>query len=73
MHYITGAFAEFLPGKEELVHGSHLANPSDESGRPDDVVKLGDEIKVRVIEVDGQGRVNLSAVGLDEPFDPSKV
>jgi hypothetical protein len=37
------------------------------------VVKVGDEIKVRVIEVDPQGRVNLTAIGLDEPYDPSKV
>jgi len=42
------------------------ANP----GRPDDVVKVGDEIKVRVIEAFPQGRVNLTAIGLDEPFDP---
>jgi polyribonucleotide nucleotidyltransferase len=66
-----GAFVEFLPGKEGLVHVSHLADPAPR--RPDDVVKLGDEIKVRVIEVDPQGRVNLTAIGLDEPFDPSKV
>jgi polyribonucleotide nucleotidyltransferase len=66
-----GAFAEFLPGKEGLIHISHLADPAPR--RPDDVVKVGDEIKVRVIEVDQQGRVNLSAIGLDEPFDPSKV
>jgi len=66
-----GAFVEFLPGKEGLVHVSHLAEPAPR--RPDDVVKVGDEIKVRVIEVDPQGRVNLTAIGLDEPFDPSKV
>jgi len=37
------------------------------------VVKIGDELEVRVIEIDPQGRVNLSAIGLDEPFDPSTV
>lgn len=64
-----GAFVEILPGKEGLVHTSHLADPPPR--RPDDAVKVGDELKVRVIEVDGQGRVNLSAVHLDQPFDPS--
>ena len=49
-----GAFAEFLPGKEGLIHVSHLADPAPR--RPDDVVKVGNEIKVRVIEVDQQGR-----------------
>ncbi len=64
-----GAFVEILPGKEGLVHVSHLKQPPPR--RPDDVVKLGDEITVRVIEVDGQGRVNLSAINLDQPFDPN--
>ncbi|HSV72726.1 MAG TPA: polyribonucleotide nucleotidyltransferase [Chthonomonadales bacterium] len=66
-----GAFVEFIPGKEGLVH---LANLSEEPvRRPEEAVKVGDEIQVRVIEVDSQGRINLSAVGLDEPFDPSTV
>src|SRR5262249_11484263 len=66
-----GAFVEFLPGKDGLVHVSHLSETP--IRRPDDVVKVGDEIEVRVIEVDPQGRVNLSAIGLDEPFDPSTI
>lgn len=66
-----GAFVEFLPGKEGLVHVSHLSETT--IRRPDDAVKVGDELKVRVIEVDGQGRVNLSAINLDEPFDPSTI
>ncbi|MEP6755405.1 MAG: polyribonucleotide nucleotidyltransferase [Chthonomonadales bacterium] len=66
-----GAFVEFLPGKDGLCHISQLAAPAPR--RPDDVVKIGDEIKVRVIEVDGQGRINLSAINLDQPFDPSTV
>jgi polyribonucleotide nucleotidyltransferase len=64
-----GAFVEIAPGKEGLVHVSHLRVPP--VRRPEEAVKLGDEIKVRVIEVDGQGRVNLSAINLDQPFDPS--
>jgi polyribonucleotide nucleotidyltransferase len=66
-----GAFVEFLPGKDGLVHISQLADPAPR--RPDDAVKVGDELKVRVIEVDGQGRINLSAINLDQPFDPSTV
>ncbi len=64
-----GAFVEVAPGREGLVHVSHLREPP--VRRPEEAVKLGDEIKVRVIEVDGQGRVNLSAINLDKPFDMS--
>jgi polyribonucleotide nucleotidyltransferase len=64
-----GAFVEIAPGREGLVHVSHLRVPP--VRRPEEAVKLGDEVKVRVIEVDGQGRVNLSAINLDQPFDAS--
>src|SRR5437868_12555043 len=53
-----GAFVEILPGKEGLVRTSQLADY--QVMRPEDVVSIGDEITVMVIEVDGQGRVNLS-------------
>jgi polyribonucleotide nucleotidyltransferase len=53
-----GAFVEILPGKEGLVRTSQLADYH--VNRPEDVVQLGDEITVMVIEVDPQGRVNLS-------------
>jgi polyribonucleotide nucleotidyltransferase len=66
-----GAFVEFLPGKEGLVHTQYLSE--EPVRRPDDVVKVGDEIKVRVIEVDPQGRVNLSAIHVEGEFDPSTV
>ncbi len=66
-----GAFVEFLPGKEGLVHVSHLSEQH--VRRPDEVVKVGDELKVRVIEVDAQGRINLTAIGLDKPFNPADV
>jgi polyribonucleotide nucleotidyltransferase len=53
-----GAFVEILPGKDGLVRTSELAEYN--ITRPEDVVSVGDEIMVRVIEVDSQGRVNLS-------------
>ena len=57
-----GAFVEFLPGKEGLVHISELAHervPSVEA-----VVDIGDAVKVKVIEVDRMGRINLSMKAL---------
>jgi polyribonucleotide nucleotidyltransferase len=53
-----GAFVKILPGKEGLVHISQLAPTRVE--KVDDVVKVGDEIMVKVIEIDNQGRINLS-------------
>ncbi|MDQ6932277.1 MAG: polyribonucleotide nucleotidyltransferase [Candidatus Eremiobacteraeota bacterium] len=53
-----GAFVAILPGKEGLVHISQLAPQRVE--KVEDVVKIGDEIMVKVMEIDSQGRVNLS-------------
>src|SRR2546423_6635073 len=53
-----GAFVEILPGKEGLVRTSQLADY--QVMRPEDVVSVGDEITVMVIEIDPQGRINLS-------------
>ena len=53
-----GAFVELLPGKDGLVHISQLA--LDRVEKVEDVVKVGDEITVKVIEIDRQGRINLS-------------
>jgi polyribonucleotide nucleotidyltransferase len=53
-----GAFVAFLPGKEGLVHISQLAPQRIE--KVEDVVKIGDQIMVKVMEVDSQGRINLS-------------
>ncbi|GAE24303.1 polyribonucleotide nucleotidyltransferase [Halalkalibacter wakoensis JCM 9140] len=53
-----GAFVELFKGKDGLVHISQLAEERVE--KVEDVVKLGDEILVRVTEIDNQGRVNLS-------------
>jgi len=53
-----GAFVEFAPGKEGLVHISKLDKKR--IAKCEDVVSVGDEIKVKVIEIDDQGRINLS-------------
>jgi polyribonucleotide nucleotidyltransferase len=59
-----GAFVEILPGKDGMVHVSELADHRVE--KVEDVVKIGDEITVKVIEIDNQGRVNLSRRALLE-------
>ncbi len=53
-----GAFVELLPGKEGLVHISKLSH--DHVSRVEDVVKVGDEITVKVTDIDEQGRITLS-------------
>src|SRR5690606_38510101 len=53
-----GAFVELFPGKEGLVHISQLAYAR--IPKVEDMVKVGDVIAVRVIEIDDMGRVNLS-------------
>ena len=53
-----GAFVEVLPGKDGLVHISQLA--LERVKKVEDVVKIGDEIMVKCIEIDEKGRVNLS-------------
>ena len=63
-----GAFVEILPGKDGLVHISELADHRVAS--VEDVVNLGDELTVKVIQIDPMGRINLSRrallVGDDE-------
>lgn len=53
-----GAFVEIFNGKDGLVHISELAE--ERVGKVEDVVSLGDELLVKVTEIDKQGRVNLS-------------
>jgi polyribonucleotide nucleotidyltransferase len=53
-----GAFVEFLPGKEGLVHISKL--DKNRVVKVEDVVSVGEEILVKVLDIDKQGRVNLS-------------
>lgn len=53
-----GAFVEVLPGKEGLVHISKLSN--ERVAKVEDVVNVGDEVLVKVTDIDSQGRINLS-------------
>ena len=53
-----GAFIEVLPGKEGLVHISHLAE--ERVNKVEDIVNIGDIVTVKVTEIDRQGRINLS-------------
>ncbi|MDO4404396.1 MAG: S1 RNA-binding domain-containing protein, partial [Atopobiaceae bacterium] len=62
-----GAFVELLPGKDGLLHISRVAK-----GRVDkveDVLAIGDEVKVQVIEVDEKGKISLDR--LDKPEAPA--
>jgi len=60
-----GAFCEIMPGKEGLCHVSELSNQFVKN--VEDVVKVGDSVTVRVVEVDDQGRVNLSIKAAANP------
>ncbi len=57
-----GAFVEILPGVEGMVHISQLDH--NRVNQVEDVVNIGDEVTVKVIEIDSQGRVNLSRKAL---------
>ncbi len=63
-----GAFVEILPGKEGLVHVSELAAKFVKN--VEDVVKLGDEFDVKLVEIDEQGRLNLSKKQADPDYKP---
>lgn len=66
-----GAFVEILPGQEGLVHISQLADYR--VNKVEDIVKIGDIVSVKVIEIDEQGRINLSikAASKNEPNSKS--
>ena len=57
-----GAFVEIAKGKDGLVHISELAH--ERVGKVEDVLALGDKVTVKVIGIDGQGRINLSRKAL---------
>jgi polyribonucleotide nucleotidyltransferase len=62
-----GAFVEFLPGKEGLVHISHL--DMNRVGKVTDVVNIGDQLDVMLIKKDDEGRYNLSRKALMPGYD----
>ncbi len=64
-----GAFVEILPGKEGLVHISELADYR--VGKVEDVVKVGDEVTVKVINIDELGRINLSRRAVFDKASPT--
>lgn len=57
-----GAFVEFLPGKEGMIHISQLAEHR--VGKVEDEVAVGDEVVVKIREIDNRGRVNLTRLGI---------
>jgi polyribonucleotide nucleotidyltransferase len=62
-----GAFVEFLPGKEGLVHISHL--DMNRVNKVTDAVNVGDEIDIKIIKKDEEGRYNLSRKALMPGYD----
>ena len=57
-----GAFVEFLPGKEGMIHISQLADYR--VGKVEDEVAVGDEVIVKVRDIDSKGRINLTRLGI---------
>ena len=53
-----GAFVEIAPGKEGLVHISKISK--ERVNKVEDVLNVGDEVTVKLLEIDQQGRLNLS-------------
>ena len=64
-----GAFVTISPGKDGLVHVSQISN--DRVEKVSDVLKEGDIVKVKVLEVDKQGRIRLSMKAVEEGEGPS--
>ncbi len=62
-----GAFVNVMPGKDGLVHVSQMSDQRVE--RVSDVVKLGDKVRVKLMEIDAQGRLNLSMKAAAEKKD----
>jgi polyribonucleotide nucleotidyltransferase len=59
-----GAFVELTPGNDGMVHVSELAPYR--VGKPSDLLKIGDEVHVKIKEIDEKGRINLTMKALDE-------
>ncbi len=59
-----GAFVECLPGKDGLLHISKICKARVE--KVEDMLNIGDTVTVKVVEIDQQGRVNLTRIGLED-------
>ena len=59
-----GAFVECLPGKDGLLHISKICKARVE--KVEDMLNIGDTVTVKVVEIDSQGRVNLTRIGLED-------
>lgn len=67
-----GAFVEVLPGKEGLLHISHISH--ERVAKVEDVLKIGDMVEVKVTDIDEKGRANLSRkVLLEKPKKQEKT
>ena len=64
-----GAFVEILPGKEGMIHISQLSESRVE--KVEDVVNVGDQVTVRVREIDNRGRINLTLRGVEQQEPPA--
>ncbi|MFM9102674.1 MAG: S1 RNA-binding domain-containing protein, partial [Cyanobium sp.] len=64
-----GAFVEILPGKEGMIHISQLSEARVE--KVEDVVNVGDQVTVRVREIDNRGRINLTLRGVPQGDPPA--
>ena len=64
-----GAFVEILPGKEGMIHISQLSESRVE--KVEDVVNVGDQVTVRVREIDNRGRINLTLRGVEQQEAPA--
>jgi polyribonucleotide nucleotidyltransferase len=67
-----GAFVSLVPGKDGLVHISKLGNGK-RIGKVEDVVKVGDKLRVEVVDIDNRGKISLVPVGEDAADDDSGV
>ena len=63
-HMDFGAFVELVPGRDGMVHVSKLAPYR--VGKPSDFIDIGQKVQVKIEEIDDQGRVNLTMLGLKE-------
>ena len=65
-----GAFLELLPGREGMCHISQLSNKRVE--KVEDVVKVGDKLQVKVIEIDDRGKIDVSHSAVLDPNSPQR-